>query len=196
METRKPDSTYQTPVCQPGDEGSVTVSISRKVNSGAEGAYENWISGVVEAASTFAGHQGTSVLRPSSATNHEYVIIYRFDSYENCQKWEQSTLRQTWLDKLSGLIDGEATMQRGTGLEFWFDLPNLPVKKPKPYKMAIVLSVVVYVLVIGLNLAFDPLLDQLSFWARTLFIVISQVLLMTYLVMPKVTKALQNWLYH
>lgn len=186
----------KTDVCQPGDEGSITVSISRKVNPGAEEFYEQWITGVIEAASHFAGHQGTSIMRPSRATNEEYVIIYRFDCYENCQIWERSQIRQSWLEKLSGIIDGEAKMQRGTGLEFWFDLPSLPVKKPKPSKMSLVLIVVVYVLVVALNMIFAPFLEQLSFLPKTLFIVVSQVLLMTYLVMPRVTKALQNWLYH
>lgn len=184
------------PVCQPGDEGSVTVSISRKVKRGCEADYERWISGVVDAASTYPGHQGTSVLRPSPQTNHEYVIIYRFDSYSNCRTWEQSQLRQQWLQQLEGLTEGEARTQRGTGLEFWFDLPELPAAKPAPNKMALVLIAVVYVLIMGLNLTFAPWLEPMPLWLRTLCVVVVQVLLMTYLVMPRVTRLLQDWLYH
>ncbi len=183
-------------ICMPGDEGPVTVSISRRVKAGMEKAYEFWISGVIEAASSYAGHLGTSVLRPSQATDHQYVIIYRFDSYANCQHWEQSQLRQQWLDQLDDLVEGEATTRRGTGLEFWFDLPELPSNKPPPAtKMALVLIVVVYLLVMTINLLFAPILSDLPLWLRTLFIVISQVLLMTFIVMPRVTKILKNWLF-
>lgn len=192
---RRSETASTNPICQPGDEGSVTVSISRKIKPGSELAYEQWVSGVIEAASTFPGHLGTNVLRPSAATGHEYVLIYRFDNYANCQNWEQSQLRQEWLIQLEGLVEGNATTQRGTGLEFWFDLPELPVKKPAPGKMSLVLIVVVYILVMGLNLIFSPWLDQLPMWLRTLGIVLAQVLLMTYLVMPKITLILKDWLY-
>ncbi|WP_067987038.1 antibiotic biosynthesis monooxygenase [Neptuniibacter pectenicola] len=183
-------------VCQPGDEGPITVSISRKVKLGSEAEYENWVSGVINAASSYPGHLGTNVLRPSQATNHEYVIIYRFDNYANCQHWEQSETRSEWLAKLESLVEGEAVTKRGTGLEFWFDLPELPTQKhPSPHKMALILIIVVYVLVVAINLAFAPILEPMSFWFKTLTIVVAQVLLMTYVVMPRVTRLLKSWLY-
>ncbi|MEY8199176.1 MAG: antibiotic biosynthesis monooxygenase [Gammaproteobacteria bacterium] len=181
---------------QPGDEGAITVSISRRVKPGYEAQYERWISGVIEAAATYPGHLGTNVLRPGPTTNHEYVSIYRFDSYSNCQRWEKSSLRQAWLDKLEPMVEGEPITHRGTGLEFWFDLPELPVQKhPSPHKMALVLISVVYTLVLMFNLALAPLLDGMQLWQRVLVIVVLQVLLMTYLVMPRVTRLLQPWLY-
>ena len=87
-------------------------------------------------------------------------------------------------------------MQRGTGLEFWFDLPELPVNKhPSPHKMALVLITVVYVLVIMLNPLLAPVLVDTSLWLRTAVIVVLQVLLMTYLVMPRVTRLLHSWIF-
>jgi len=182
--------------CEPGKEGPVTVCISRKVKSGHEVEFEQWLSGIIEASSSYAGHQGASVLRPGPTTNYEYVIIYRFDSYYHCQQWEHSELRQQWLDKLGGLEAGEATTRRGTGLEFWFDLPELPINKAAPpHKMALVLIVVVYVLIMGLNLLFQPLLAPVPAWLRTLLVVVVQVLLLTYIVMPRVTRLLKDWLF-
>ncbi|MGB0204984.1 MAG: antibiotic biosynthesis monooxygenase [Neptuniibacter sp.] len=183
-------------VCNPGDEGTITVSISRKVKPGRETEYEEWISGVIHAAASYKGHLGTNVLRPGPSTNHEYVLIYRFDNYENCQSWEQSETRQEWLNKLDDLVEGEGKTERGTGLEFWFDMPELPVQKhPKPHKMALVLIAVVYVLVFAINVIFAPWLEQMPLWLRILSIVLAQVLLMTYLVMPRVTRLLKSWLY-
>lgn len=183
-------------VTRPGDEGAVTVSISRRVKPGFEVQYEAWISGVIEAASHFSGHLGTNVLRPGPATNHEYVLIYRFDSYSSCRDWEQSDVRQEWLDQLDGMIEGAPVMRRGTGLEFWFDLPELPVlEHPSPHKMALVLIIVVFSLVLMFNLLLAPWLEGMNLWQRVLVIVVLQVLLMTYLVMPRVTRLLKPWLY-
>ena len=110
------------------DTGPVTVSISRKVKSGCEAQYEHWISKMVEAASNFPGHQSVNVLRPSPATQGEYVIIYRFDTYADCQRWETSNIRQKYLQEVQDWNEGETNTRRATGIEFWFDLPRLPNK--------------------------------------------------------------------
>lgn len=180
----------------PGDEGPVTVSVSRKVKPGSEAEYEQCVSDLVSAAADFKGHQGATILRPSSATNDEYVIIYRFDNYTNCQGWEQSEVRAQLLKNLEGLVEGEASTQQGTGLEFWFTLPELPAHKPpSPHKMAIVLIGIVYALVLGLNLLLKPLLGPLPSAITILIVVVLQVLLMTYVIMPRVTVLLKRWLF-
>lgn len=182
---------------QPGDKQEpITVSISRKVKAGCEAEYEAWISGVIDAARDFPGHHGASVLRPCAATHQQYVIIYRFASYEDCQRWEASDTRKEWLAKIEPWVEGEAVTRRGTGLEFWFDLPELPAQKPpSPHKMALVLVVVVFTLVMAINLIFGSWLAELPIWLRTFLVVLTQVLLMTYIVMPRVTKLLKAWLF-
>ncbi len=184
-------------VCEPGDEGPVTVSISRKIQPGYAAEYEQWLSGIIGAAASYPGYQGANVLRPGPATDYEYVVIYRFDSYYHCQQWEQSELRQRWLDKLGRLVvDGETTTRRSTGLEFWFDLPELPVNKAAPpHKMALVLIVVVYGMAMAFDLLFQPLLALMPLSLGKLLIVVAQVLLLTYLIMPRVTQLLKNWLF-
>jgi len=189
-------SLFEQQLTHPGDEGPITVSISRRVKPGHETQYETWISGVIEAAATYPGHLGTSVIRPGPTTNHEYVLIYRFDSYSNCQRWEKSSLRQEWLEKLGNMVVGDPIMHRGTGLEFWFDLPELPVQQhPAPHKMALVLICVVYSLVLLFNVLLAPWLETMQLWLRILVIVVLQVLLMTYVLMPRITRLLKSWLF-
>jgi len=178
------------------DEGPVTVSVARRVRPGREAAYEAWVRGITSAAAGFPGHQGINVLRPSVATGGEYVLIYRYDSYAHARQWEESAERAQWLEQLGPLVAGEERRKRVTGLEFWFDLPEVPAAaRPSPHKMALVLFVVVYVLVLGLNLALAPLLGGAPLWFRLLLVIGIQVLLMTYLVMPRVTRLLKPWLY-
>ncbi|MDX2422871.1 MAG: antibiotic biosynthesis monooxygenase [Amphritea sp.] len=189
------ESGIEQQLTEPGQEGPVTVSISRKVIPGKEADFERWVSAVVEEASVYPGHQGSNVLRPSASTGNCYVLIYRFDNYQNCQNWEESEVRRKWLKKLEPIIEGEPEVQRGTGLEFWFDLPELPVSKPSPHKMTCVLLVVVYALVMAINVLLGPFLNSLDLWLRSVVIVLLQVLLLTYIVMPRVTRLLQSWLF-
>ncbi|MGB0671750.1 MAG: hypothetical protein ACPGNT_09660 [Rhodospirillales bacterium] len=95
-----------------------------------------------------------------------------------------------------GIVEGEAKLHRVTGLEFWFDLPEVPVaSKPSPHKMALVLIVVVFALVYPMQLTVGALLSGFPLWAKVITITIIQVCLMTYIVMPQVTRALKGWIF-
>jgi len=181
---------------EPGQEGPVTISISRRVKPGCEAQYEDWLHGIIAAASDFPGHMGVNILKPSGATDGRYVLIYRFDTWAHCQAWEDSETRKLWVGRLGDLVEGEGERKRVTGLEAWFDLPDVPVAKHAPqWKMAIVLVVVVFVVVYPLQLIMLPLMEGWPHWSKTLTIAITQVLLMTYVLMPKVTKLLRHWLF-
>ena len=179
---------------QQGATGPVTISIVRRVLPGREPDYEEWVRGITEQALTFPGHMGVNVIRPTGASR-EYVTIFRFDSYQHSRDWEDSPVRADWLARLQGLTEGEDEVHRGTGLEFWFSLPELPAAHPSPHMMALVLFVVVYVMLTVLNVVLAPLSGDWPGPLRLLLTVLCQVLLMTYLVMPRVTRLLQGWLY-
>ena len=178
------------------DEGPVTVSIARKIKKGYEKQYEDWEKAVINEASKFQGYMGTNFLRPNSATQYKYIIIYRFDSYQNACKWEDSEIRKSWLEKVDPLLIGEAERQKKTGLEVWFELPEIEAAKPAPrYKMAIVLTVILYFLSVGLNILFRPVLKDVPLPLNILIILVINVILMTWIIMPKVTYWLLNWLF-
>lgn len=174
----------------------VTVSVARKVKAGNEAAYEAWIRGVTQAASEFPGHLGVNVLRPAQTGSGEYVTIYRFDSWANANAWDASSIRQDWIEKSHALVEGEARRKKVTGLEFWFDLPSVAAhKSPSPYKMALVATVVVYCMVMLLSTLLSPLIGPWPFWAKLLVVIPTQVLLMTFVIMPRITRWLKAWLF-
>lgn len=176
------------------DCGPVTISISRTVIPGREADYEAWVQGITAQALEFPGHMGVNVIRPTPPSS-EYVTIFRFDSYQHSRDWEESDIRADWLSRLEGVTEGEEAVEKGTGLEFWFNLPELPAAHPSPHKMALVLLVVVYVMLTVINFLLTPLTGDWPGPVRLLLTVLCQVLLMTYLVMPRVTRMLKNWLY-
>nr|AFP97335.1 uncharacterized protein [Arhodomonas sp. Seminole] len=181
---------------QPGEEGPVTVTVARRVRPGRETDYEHWVSGIIHAAERYPGHLGAYVLRPSAHTDNEYVLIYRFDTYAHCRAWERSEERQRWIEQLDDMVEGEAAIKKVTGLEFWFDLPEVPAAaKPSPHKMVVTLIVVVYLLLSVVKWVLSPLISGLSAAVQLFIVVAVQVALLTYLVMPRVTRLLKGWLY-
>ncbi|AFT66231.1 antibiotic biosynthesis monooxygenase [Cycloclasticus sp. P1] len=180
------------------DNTAVTVSIARKVKKGAEQQYEDWLHRLSEVATKFPGHQGVHILKPSAQTGGDYVLIVGFNSYAHQKKWEESEQRQRFLDELDekGLIEGSTKIKKVSGLEFWFTLPEVPSSAPpNRHKMALVLMVVVFSLLVTINQVFAPWLSTLTPILKLAIMVVGQVLLMTYLVMPAVTRLLKNWLY-
>jgi len=172
----------------------VTISIARCVVPGREADYEDWLKGITSEALTFPGDMGVNVLRPTSKSR-EYVSIFRYDTYEHMKAWEDSPSRSKWLDKLEGIIEGEQRVEKGTGLEFWFSLPELPAAHPSPHKMVVVLLFVVFSLVLLLNFCLGPFIGDWPLLARLFTAVFCQVILMTYVIMPQVTKLLKPCLY-
>ncbi|HEY9081267.1 antibiotic biosynthesis monooxygenase [Magnetovibrio sp.] len=174
----------------------VTVSVARRILPGREQDYEDWITGVSVAAAKFTGHQGINIIRPNQEGSGEYVLIYRFDSYEHGRAWEESDVRAFWMAKLDGMAEGEATYKKVTGLEFWFDLPVIPIAaRPSPHKMALILVITVFLLVYPMQAYVGPLMGDIPLWAKVFCVVLFQVLMLTYVVMPRVTKLLKSWLY-
>ncbi len=174
--------------------GPVTISISRRVKPGKEQQYEQWVQGITAEAVKFPGHMGVNVIRPTPPST-EYVTIFRFDTYEHSMDWEESAIRAEWLARMAGITEGEDAVQKATGLEFWFSLPELPATHPSPHKMALVLLVVVFVLVLAINSLLGPFVSDWSMPLRVFVAVFLQVMLMTYVVMPRVTRLLKSWLY-
>ena len=178
------------------EEGPVTVCVARRIKPGKEDEYEQWVRRVIATASKFPGHMGVDILKPSPGTRGEYVILNRFDSYANQRNWEESPERSKFLEELLPIAEGDTRISKVSGLEFWFSLPEVPISTaPNRHKMAAVLSIVVFALVLIVNLVFGEWLQEIPLVLRTAIVATAQVLLLTYLVMPRVTSLLKAWLY-
>jgi antibiotic biosynthesis monooxygenase (ABM) superfamily enzyme len=177
-------------------DGPVTLIFSRKVRRGREAEYKAWVAGVQRASRQVAGFLGASTMGPGAAGN-DYVSIVRFDTLDHLRLWEESELRREWLAKLPpDTVDGEAVTRRLDGLEFWFTAPGVatPVA-PSPHKMALVLLVIVFALVALLTPLVRAALGDVPQLVRSAVMVTLQVGLMTYVIMPRVTRLLAGWLF-
>jgi uncharacterized protein len=182
------------------DEGPVTLAITRRAKAEKIQEFERWLDGIVHEAMKFDGHMGVSIIRPSEMSNPEYLIILRFDNFENLAKWEKSEIRNDWIEKGRDLIEGKTKMEKQIGLEFWFTpssarLPSTADQHAPPrYKMAIVVIGIIFVLVSTLLPQVEQATLGLPGFLGTLVGVAIMVLLMTYVIMPSVTKLLRPWL--
>jgi uncharacterized protein len=186
----------------------VTVIVKRIAKKDKIKEFEEWLSGMSKEVSRQEGSMGIDIIRPSpngsNKSKIEYVIIFRFNSYENLAKWEKSPIRNEWLQKGRKLVEADPDVQKMTGLEFWFtpyfkdeSSPMIPLKPPQRYKMVIVTIPVISILIFTLVPQIHILTEMLSipFPVRLVIAITITVLLMTYVIMPLLTKLLRHWLF-
>jgi uncharacterized protein len=177
-------------------QGPVTTTVTRRIKPGHEAAYEAFLTGISGAASAFPGHLGIEVFRPTPGQGGEYRSVYRFDSVAHLQGWLDSPERAAWLERAEAHVAGPMRTQVLTGLEAWFTLPSQPgVPPPPPYKMAVLTWATIFPLITGVVVATAPLLGPLPLVVRLAVTTGVTVPLMTWVVMPRVTRLLHRWLY-
>ncbi|MDJ0595556.1 MAG: hypothetical protein QNJ72_37155 [Pleurocapsa sp. MO_226.B13] len=173
----------------------VTAVISHYIRPGREQGYEAWLSGISQAARQFEGHNGVTILRPQPGSRAEYVIILRFDKYNNLCRWMKSSERQEWLERAKPLIEKPENVQVLTGLEALVSLPNTTSPSPPKYKTAFVTWIGVFICVSTLGYFLAPFLANLPYLLRQAIMTGLVVVLLAYVVMPRLTRLFYKWLH-
>lgn len=178
----------------------VTLMVRRTPLLGREREFEKMLADTIHVALTFPGHLGVTVLRPDGNASGEYRLIVKYDGPENLRRWERSPEAAHWFAKLAELEAKPAIFDRLCGLETWFALPQLeagptPIVPPPRYKMVIVTLVGVLPTITALLYLLAPLMTGLPLYARALILAPLMVLLMTYIIMPLLTRLFKRWLY-
>ncbi len=174
----------------------VTVVVSRRVRPGREAGYEAWLEALIAQASSMPGYLGTDVHRPPPIGPREYTSVFRFDSLEHLQHFERSEARAAALAAVGEFVEADATWRRLTGLEFWFTPPpGTVVPQPSRWRMAVVMIAVVYGLVFSIGGLVAMVLEGAPMAVRLLVTITIEVFLMTYVLMPRLTRALAWWIY-
>jgi antibiotic biosynthesis monooxygenase (ABM) superfamily enzyme len=171
----------------------VTVTVARRVAVGREREFEQWYDDIIGAACRFPGFLGSGVLRPRTA-GQDWHVVYRFADPASLESWESSPERAGWLRRAEDLAE-ETRVARVSGLETWFALPGRTAPAPPRWKMALVTLGAIVPLVLLMNLTVLPLLSGWPLVARTLVFSGTLTGLMTWVVMPRMTRLFRRFLY-
>ena len=174
---------------------SQTIVISSYVKEGVEAEYEEQLKQIIDAAKSFQGYQGVQVIKPASSEN-EYLLFVRFDSRSNYKKWESSSERQHHKKLLQPYLKKESYIRYQEGLEFWFNnQKSMPTVPPTKWKMALLTWATIYPLILTLSYLVGLMLKYTHIFINMMVVSITLVLLMTYLLMPTVTRIFSFWIF-
>lgn len=170
-----------------------TAVFARRVKPGHEAEYEALAREMVETSKEFAGQLGATMFH--EAESPDYAVLYSFTTRPALQAWLESPERAKLSARADQIAESHLRLPPLTGLETWFTLPHQATIKPPPrWKMWLVSLLAIYPFVVAFQ---EWLLPPIKTWplpVRSAVLPLTLLTLMTFVVMPVVTRLAQPWL--
>lgn len=174
----------------------VTVNIVRTVRSGREDDFETLVREFIPKSLTFPGHLGVHIVKPAAGTPRDYHIVIKFAAREQWQNFQASPEYAQFRASIEPLLEREPCIEEMTGLESWFTLPHAQALRPLPrWKMALVTLLGVYPTSLLIGAFISSRLTHWPGWLKGLAFAVCMVAILTWGVMPLLTRLLARWLY-
>jgi uncharacterized protein len=187
-------SSHPAPELAPGSgDTAVTVVVAHPVRPEDEAAFLAWQRRLSDAERRSPGHRGGELLRPVPGVQDDWVAVSRFASGHDLEAWLASPARRDLLAEGERFRDFR--LQRvTTSFGSWFTGDAGATAPPPSWKTALSVLVGLYPTVVLLTLAISALWPSGPLWASLLVGNVASVALLTWVVMPVVTRALAAWL--
>ena len=161
----------------------VTVVVNIRIKPGCEKDYDEWLGRFLVSVRKVPGYLGTTTINETGTDSSARHIIHRFRDKASLEAWENSQELHEQTEEVNKY--STPYLQKATGLETWFNIPDLKanVLPPPKWKMAIVSFIAAYSIssvahyVLSIYLGQRPLLIEL-------LMTITLVIGLTYFAMP------------
>jgi uncharacterized protein len=177
-------------------QNEVTTVICRKIRSGHEKDYNDWVRRYLTSERKAPGYLGTTIIVPGGSKSALRYIIRRFADKATMEAWDNSEESLKLLEEANNYSTRQ--YETSTGLETWFTLPGLNTLSQSPpprWKMAIVIFFAAYV-ISGLSRSIlNPFIGQWPILGNAVIYTAILVVSLTYFAMPIMNRLLRRWLY-
>src|SRR5881296_2812361 len=171
----------------------IHVAITRRVKPGHEAEFQQALREFFQASFGNEGVLGASLLLPlPGSDSREIGILRTFASEAERDAFYASPMFKAWELRARTLTEGEPVYRQLHGLEAWFRSPHNP---PPRWKMAAATFLGVFPVAMILNLTLGAAIRPWNFILGNAVFNGCVVLLLTWVVMPLITRALHGWLY-
>jgi hypothetical protein len=145
-------------------------------------------------ASSFFGFISRDIYQ-STEGEKTFTNIFTFDTIENLNIWENSNERKDISDNLDSVAECVLQKKRLTGLEFMF---QQQIPSPVKWKMVFITIIIIFILIHTLIPFIENILmlTNISSSLKSLIGITTMVSLMTYFIIPIITKGLSNWIFN
>jgi hypothetical protein len=170
------------------------IAITRRVRPGREAEFERALHEFFRASFARDGVLGASMLAPPPGSDtREFGILRTFADEQEREAFYASPLFAAWEKRAQELTEGEAVHRELHGLEAFFRSPR--GSPPPRWKMAVATLLGVFPTSLALGAIVPPFTRGWSMLAASLVFTALMVALLTWVVMPLVTRLLHRWLH-
>jgi antibiotic biosynthesis monooxygenase (ABM) superfamily enzyme len=170
----------------------IHIATTRRVKSGREAEFQEALREFFKTSFATTGVHGASMLvPPPGSTSPEFGILRTFANAQERDAFYASALFKAWEERIKPLTEGEPVQRELTGLEAWFRSPNPPPR----WKMALATFLGVFPTAMILNLTLASAMRSWNFIVGNTIFNACMVALLTWVVMPLITRALGRWLH-
>ena len=172
----------------------VTVVFSQLIAPDNHDAFVRLHEDVVERMSGFTGFLGSELLQPVSGVQDEHVIVASFTSRPALDTWLESPERKEWLAETARLVEGDRTMNVVGGFGGWFPAQPSQPQGPKRWKQSIAVFIALFPTALAITLVRIQVAPGMNVVLAVLIGNVLGILALSYVLMPRVTSWLGDWL--
>jgi hypothetical protein len=171
----------------------IHIAITRRVRPGCEAEFQQALREFFQTSFGHDGVWGANMLTPPPGSDsREFGILRTFADEKERDAFYASPMFKAWDERTRALTEGEPEYRQLHGLEAWFRSPQSP---PPRWKMAVATLAGVYPTSLFLSFTVGEAVHSWPLAARAAAIAVSMVALLTWVVMPFVTRVLHHWLH-
>ena len=177
-------------------QNEVITVICRKIKPGYEKDYNNWVQRYLTLVRNTPGYLGTTIIIPGGSKSPLWYIIRRFADKASMERWDNSEESVRLLKEANDY--STLHYDTSTGLETWFELPDLKTLSQSPpprWKMAIVIFFAAYAISSLSRYILTPYIGQWPILGNAVIYTAILVVLLTYFALPIGNRLLRHWLY-
>lgn len=171
---------------------SVSFIIEQDIPPETTDDFLRWQAEIIEASRRFEGFLRTENFPPSVNNNHKWYTVIHFDTPDNLTKWLDSDVRHQYIRTRQDRFGFYRFYSYKTGFEEWLTKQH---KFPR-WKQALSVLFGLYPTIMLQNILFFywPIMEHWSLPLKVLTNNLLGCIILTWIVMPIVTKLFQFWL--
>lgn len=174
----------------------VTVLVVRHVKPGREAALEALVADILALAAEAEGYLGSGILRGAQLGDPQLHVVLHFASAEAWARWRETPAAQPLFEDALQHVSAAPEVTLAEGFAGWFDLPRAPMPVvPAKWKMAVVTWLAIFPILSVFLTGTAPWMGDLHPIGRLFLNTLLIVPLMTWFVMPGMTRLFRRWLF-
>ncbi len=173
--------------------GSASSVFAYRIRLDRETEFRDWRRRIQDEARGWKGFLGTESFDTLDSESPEFVVVVRFDNRANMDAWLKSDIRKSDMAEVKNFVEQFTLRRIGSGFEGWFDTSE-NIVPPAPWRQMLVILSALFPVIMILRQVLSPLFAVLPMPAAFLILLVADLSVLTYVVMPRFTRLMDFWL--